>query len=204
MNILHERALEKQVNNTSRKLHIPSLVWLQNWRVESIWCIVNLDLTFASLLVWFSCSLASNVQFLTFSRSENLSIWDSPDTSLWFTQKCHFPNHGISLCITAWLLGSPVSTPLIFWGESRVPAPSLTALEGILLAPCPAPSFTRQFAALHLGKIPLTSWETSLSSLVPAVNILSMNLDKTCIKRCDGWIQIFSVAGAPLHPNFSH
>ena len=89
-------------------------------------------------------------------------------------------------------------------GFPGVPAPSLTALDGILSAPCSALSFSRQLAALHLGEIPLTSWETSFSSLVPAFNILSMNLDKTCIKMCDRWVQISSVAGAPWHPNLSH
>lgn len=200
MNILHERTLEKQVNNTSRKSHIPSSVWLQNWRAESIWYVVNLDLNFASLLVWFSCPLASNVQFLTFSKSKNPSIWHSPDTSLWCIQKCHFPNHGISFCLTAWLLCSPVSIPLIFFvgagAWSPCPFPNCLGWHSVSSLPCP--QFTRQLAALHLGKIPLTSWETSFSSLVPAFNLLSMNLDKS-IKHVIGgyrfplWLELLGI-----------
>lgn len=97
------------------------------------------------------------------------------------------------------MLPSIHSSDFFLWGrEPGVPAPSLTALDGILSAPCPAPSFTRQLAALHLGKIPLTSWETSFSSLVPAFNLLSMNLDKS-IKHVIGgyrfplWLELFGI-----------
>lgn len=84
-------------------------------------------------------------------------------------------------------------------GVHGVPAPSLTALDGILSAPCSALSFSRQLAALHLGEIPLTSWETSFSSLVPAFNILSMNLDKPVLKCVIGgyrfplWLELLGI-----------
>ena len=61
MNILHKRTLERQVDDTSRKCHVPSPVRPQNWRAESIWYVVSLDLSFAAVLIWFSFPLVSSV-----------------------------------------------------------------------------------------------------------------------------------------------
>lgn len=206
MKILHERTLEKQVNNTFRESHIPSSVWLQNWRAESIWYVVSRDLTFASLLVWFSCPLASNVQFLTFSRSENLIIWDSPDTSLWCTQKCHFPNHGISLCFTARLLCSPVSIPLIFfWGGgpwSPCPFPNCLGWHSVSSLLCP--QLFKAASCLALGRDSSYLLRDLLQLSGPSLQHIVHELGQTCIKMCDRWVQISSVAGAPWHPNLSH
>lgn len=85
---------------------------------------------------------------------------------------------------------------------SPCPFPNCLGWHSVSSLLCP--QLFKAASCLALGRDSSYLLRDLLQLSGPSLQHIVHELGQTCIKMCDRWVQISSVAGAPWHPNLSH